>query len=71
MKKKKNTEELHRLAYNASFNHFGLAINGVQVDWSVQYYDILANTVGKGRRGRDAGLDWWIGLIPEYMESTV
>ena len=42
----RDAEELHRRAYNASFQHFKLAIDGAQVDWSVEYYDILANTVG-------------------------
>lgn len=42
-------EELHRRAYNASFEHFGLAIDGVPVVWSVEYYDVLANTVGGGK----------------------
>lgn len=44
-----NAEELHRRAYNASFQHFGLTIDGTPVEWSVQYYDILANTVGGGK----------------------
>ena len=44
------TEELHRKAYNASFKHFGLVIPGKgKVEWSVEYYDILANTVGGGK----------------------
>ena len=45
----RRAEELHRRAYNASFEHFGLAIDGAAVDWSVEYYDILANTVGGGK----------------------
>jgi HAD superfamily hydrolase (TIGR01509 family) len=44
------TEELHRLAYNAAFEKFGLKLNGDhQVEWSVEYYDILQNTVGGGK----------------------
>ena len=42
-------EELHRRAYNASFEHFGLTIDDVPVVWSVEYYDVLANTVGGGK----------------------
>ena len=42
-------EELHRRAYNASFEHFGLTIDGAPVVWSVEYYDVLANTVGGGK----------------------
>jgi hypothetical protein len=30
------TEELHRLAYNAAFKEFGLTIGGEPVDWSVR-----------------------------------
>ena len=44
------TEELHRLAYNKSFEHFGLQIeSGTQMEWVPSYYDILANTVGGGK----------------------
>jgi HAD superfamily hydrolase (TIGR01509 family) len=43
------TEELHRLAYNAAFEEAGLEIDGDTVEWSVQYYDILQNTVGGGK----------------------
>ena len=44
------TEELHRLAYNASFAHFGVQVEpGVQMEWTPSYYDVLANTVGGGK----------------------
>jgi HAD superfamily hydrolase (TIGR01509 family) len=43
------TEELHRLAYNAAFDAAGLQINGESVEWTVEYYDILQNTVGGGK----------------------
>lgn len=43
------TEELHRLAYNAAFKAAGLTIDGEPVDWSVAYYDVLQNTVGGGK----------------------
>ena len=37
------TEELHRLAYNASFAHFGVQLEpGVQMEWTPSYYDVLA-----------------------------
>ena len=42
------TEELHRLAYNAAFKAADLTIDGKPVDWSVEYYDVLQNTVGGG-----------------------
>ncbi|KAL7560724.1 hypothetical protein ACA910_021451 [Epithemia clementina (nom. ined.)] len=43
------TEELHRRAYNAAFEEFGLTIDGESVHWSVEYYDMLQNTVGGGK----------------------
>jgi len=43
------TEELHRIAYNAAFNEFDLKVDGTAVDWTVAYYDILQNTVGGGK----------------------
>merc|ERR1719223_2627664 len=43
------TEELHRLAYNAAFTAAGLDIDGEAVNWSVEYYDVLQNTVGGGK----------------------
>ena len=44
------TEELHRQAYNAAFSKFGLKLpNGQPVEWTVDYYDVLQNTVGGGK----------------------
>jgi HAD superfamily hydrolase (TIGR01509 family) len=43
------TEELHRLAYNAAFQAAELTVDGEPVDWTVEYYDILQNTVGGGK----------------------
>jgi len=43
------TEELHRIAYNQAFEEFGLEIGGKPVEWSVDYYNHLANTVGGGK----------------------
>lgn len=44
------TEELHRQAYNAAFSKFGLKLpNGQPVEWTVEYYDVLQNTVGGGK----------------------
>ncbi|GAX77277.1 hypothetical protein CEUSTIGMA_g4723.t1 [Chlamydomonas eustigma] len=43
------TEELHRKAYNAAFQEFGCTINGQPLVWSVEYYDVLQNTVGGGK----------------------
>lgn len=47
------TEELHRLAYNAAFKEFGVTrICGdisEPVEWSVGYYDILQNSIGGGK----------------------
>ena len=38
------TEELHRLAYNAAFKEFSLQVAGEPVEWGTAYYDILQNT---------------------------
>mmetsp|Transcript_38710 Transcript_38710/g.74328 ORF Transcript_38710/g.74328 Transcript_38710/m.74328 type:complete len:331 (-) Transcript_38710:158-1150(-) len=43
------TEELHRIAYNKAFEKLDIRINGEPVEWSVEYYDILQNTVGGGK----------------------
>ena len=43
------TEELHRLAYNKAFQTFGLTVQDKPVQWSVEYYDKLQNTVGGGK----------------------
>ena len=44
------TEEMHRVAYNAAFDKYGLKLkSGEPVVWSVEYYDILQNTVGGGK----------------------
>jgi len=43
------TEELHRLAYNGAFDAFELTIDGARVEWTVDYYDVLQNTVGGGK----------------------
>ena len=72
-KKIKNQEELHRRAYNASFDFYGLKIAGTPLVWSVEYYDILANTVGGGKPkmkfhfGENrwpVGADFFDGAIP-------
>ncbi len=44
------TEEMHRVAYNAAFTKYGLKLqSGEKVEWSKEYYDILQNTVGGGK----------------------
>ncbi|MEW5300225.1 MAG: hypothetical protein WDW36_003170 [Sanguina aurantia] len=45
------SEELHRLAYNAAFAHFDVVVEnefGV-AEWSQTYYDVLQNQVGGGK----------------------
>ncbi|KAG7340222.1 HAD superfamily hydrolase [Nitzschia inconspicua] len=42
------TEELHRQAYNAAFDEFQLKIDDRPVEWSIEYYDILQNSIGGG-----------------------
>ena len=65
-------EELHRRAYNASFEHFGLAIDGVPVVWSVEYYDVLANTVGGGKpkMKHHFGENGWPATAPPKNEAV-
>jgi hypothetical protein len=47
------SEDLHRRAYNAAFQQFDIrcpdADGDSVVDWSVEYYDDLQNTVGGGK----------------------
>jgi len=51
------SEELHRLAYNAAFAHFNVRIGGTPLEWSVESYDMLQNTVGGGK----PKMRWWFG----------
>lgn len=47
------SEDLHRQAYNAAFEQFNIrcpdADGDSVVNWSVEYYDDLQNTVGGGK----------------------
>jgi len=45
------SEDLHRRAYNATFENFGVKCGGQRgvVDWSEAFYDVLQNTVGGGK----------------------
>jgi HAD superfamily hydrolase (TIGR01509 family) len=43
------TEELHRLAYNEAFKAADLTIDAEPVVWSVEYYDVLQNSIGGGK----------------------
>ncbi|KAI8466363.1 MAG: HAD-like domain-containing protein [Monoraphidium minutum] len=43
------TEELHRRAYNAAFEVFGLTVKGDPCVWDTKYYDMLQNTVAGGK----------------------
>jgi hypothetical protein len=38
------SEDLHRRAYNAAFEHFSAQCNGASVVWSEEFYDELQNT---------------------------
>ena len=38
------SEDLHRRAYNAVFEHFKVLVGGKTVVWSEEYYDLLSNT---------------------------
>lgn len=66
------TEELHRLAYNASFQHFQIHIDGVQCDWPPEYYDVLANTVGGGKpkmRWHFGQTNWPVVMNPALKDA--
>ena len=46
------SEDLHRRAYNAAFEHFEVRVpagTGDVVDWSTEFYDDLQNRVGGGK----------------------
>jgi HAD superfamily hydrolase (TIGR01509 family) len=44
------TEELHRLSYNKAFDFYGIHLpDETKVEWSVEYYDKLQNTIGGGK----------------------
>jgi len=43
------SEDLHRVAYNDAFKKFDVRCGGKLVEWSVEFYDVLQNTVGGGK----------------------
>lgn len=51
------SEDLHRRAYNAAFEHFAVAVRGERVVWSEAFYDDLQNTVGGGK----PKMRWYFG----------
>ena len=63
------TEELHRLAYNAAFKEFNLQIGDVPVEWSVAYYDVLQNTVGGGKNKMFFHFRNTTGAFPTYEDG--
>lgn len=38
------SEDLHRRAYNAAFEHFSIDCGGTPVQWDEAFYDVLQNT---------------------------
>lgn len=57
------SEDLHRVAYNAVFEHFDVRCSGELVVWSEEFYDQLQNTVGGGK----PKMRWYFGaphLLP-------
>ncbi len=65
------TEELHRLAYNAAFKAAGLEIDGQPVEWSVEYYDVLQNTVGGGKGKMFYHFRNTTGAFPTFLDADV
>ncbi|GJP46341.1 hypothetical protein CLOM_g5642 [Closterium sp. NIES-68] len=45
------SEDLHRRAYNAAFQHFAIRCPGEKavVDWTTEFYDVLQNKIGGGK----------------------
>ncbi|EIE19257.1 HAD-like protein [Coccomyxa subellipsoidea C-169] len=45
------SEDLHRVAYNAAFEHFQIKCNGQEsiANWSEEFYDKLQNSIGGGK----------------------
>lgn len=63
------TEELHRLAYNAAFKAANLEVNGEPVEWTNEYYDILQNTVGGGKNKMFFHFRSTTGAFPSFVEG--
>lgn len=54
------SEELHRVAYNATFQHFEIRPGGSENEvahWSVEFYDKLQNSIGGGK----PKMRWYFG----------
>ena len=53
------SEDLHRVAYNATFQHFNVQPKGTGdvADWSVEFYDKLQNSIGGGK----PKMRWYFG----------
>ena len=63
------TEELHRLAYNAAFKSADLQVDGEPVVWTNAYYDILQNTVGGGKNKMFFHFRNTTGAFPTFSEE--
>jgi len=65
------TEELHRLAYNMAFRKFDLSLpNGKKVEWDVEYYDKLQNTVGGGKPKMNYYFNEEVRVWPTYQGNA-
>ncbi|KAK9820964.1 hypothetical protein WJX81_000960 [Elliptochloris bilobata] len=51
------SEDLHRVAYNAAFEHFDVRCGGERVVWSEEFYNQLQNSVGGGK----PKMRWYFG----------
>jgi HAD superfamily hydrolase (TIGR01509 family) len=63
------TEELHRLAYNAAFKAANLQVDGKPVEWTNEYYDILQNTVGGGKNKMFFHFRSTTGAFPSFVQD--
>jgi HAD superfamily hydrolase (TIGR01509 family) len=60
------SEDLHRRAYNAAFEHFDIKVDGKLAVWDEEFYDDLQNRVGGGK----PKMRWYFGKFG-WPTSTV
>ncbi len=65
------SEDIHRRAYNAVFEHFNAVCPGeaAPVHWSEEYYDGLQNKVGGGKPKMRYYFGQWL-VAPWHLQDT-
>lgn len=58
------SEELHRIAYNATFENFDIRPDGSDMiaNWSIEFYDKLQNSIGGGK----PKMRWYFGTFSRH-----